>query len=244
VFVEEIRNNVLPNITAWFVKLANNEHLVKVYGRTLLCKVPQKAPKVEKAKEEAKKKEEPKKKEEKPEGQEGEDEEAGQKKKKNVNPLDALPPSSFVLDEFKREFLNSTDKPAVLNEFWKKFDAEGYSLWWMQYQKLASEGKILFKTCNSASFFLQKADPLRKYAFSVHGVYGTEGNYEIRGVWMWRGTDIPEELKSHDSFPYMTIKKLDSNNEADRNLLNEYWLNLEPGQIVEGLPVAETVYFK
>jgi len=26
------------------------------------------------------------------------------------------------------------------------------------------------------------------------GVYGDEGSYEIRGAWMWRGTEIPEEL--------------------------------------------------
>jgi elongation factor 1-gamma len=114
----------------------------------------------------------------------------------------------------------------------------------MQYQKLASEGKILFKTCNSSSFFLQKADSFRKYSFAVHGVYGVEGNYEVRGVWMWRGTEVPEEMKTHDSFPYMDVRKLDSNNEADRDLVNAYWLNLEVGQEVDGLTVAETIYFK
>ena len=51
-------------------------------------------------------------------------------------------------------------------------------------------------------------------------------------------------MQSHDSFPYMTVKKLDASNESDRNLVNDYWLNLEPGQVVDGMPVAEVVYFK
>jgi elongation factor 1-gamma len=131
-----------------------------------------------------------------------------------------------------------------MKEFWNKFDPNGYSFWWMQYQKLPSEGKVLFKTNNSSSFFLQKVDSFRKYAFAAHGVYGVEGEYEIRGVWMWRGTEIPEEMQSHDSFPFMTIKKLDPSNEADRKLVEDYWLNINEGAIVDGLPVAEVVHFK
>jgi len=114
----------------------------------------------------------------------------------------------------------------------------------MQYQKLPSEGKELFKTKNSSSFFLQKLDPFRKYTFSVHGVYGDEGNYEVRGVWMWRGTEIPEQIMEHDNYPYMTIKKLDPTSESDRKMVNDYWLNLVPGKQVDGMPVAEVVYFK
>ena len=194
VFVEDVRKNLFPNVTAWFVKLAGHPNIVSTYGRTLLCKIPQKAPKVEKKetpkKEEAKKEEKTEKAEK---HQEGDDEEKTTKKK--GNPLDLLPPSQFVLDDFKREFMNSKDRPAVMAEFWKKFDADGFSFWTMRYDKLPSEGKILFRTKNSLSFFLQKLDTFRKYCFSVHGIYGVEGDYDIRGLWMWRGLDIPEEVK-------------------------------------------------
>jgi len=171
----------------------NNEHIRAAYGRILLCKAPQKAPKVEMIKEAKKeeKKEAPAK-AEKPKAAEGDEE--GQSQKKKANPLDLLPPSSLVLDEFKREFMNSKDRAAVMTEFWKKFDANGYSLWTMRYDKLPSEGKILFRTRNSLSFFLQKLDSFRKYSFSVHGIYGVEGDFDIRGCWMWRGTEIPEEV--------------------------------------------------
>jgi elongation factor 1-gamma len=226
VFVEDMRKKLFPNITTWFQALAGQEQAVKTFGRTLLCKVPLKAPKHEKKEEKKKEEPKPKKEETKPkESAEGDDDEDKSKKKKQ-NPLDLLPPSSLVLDDFKKEFLNSQEKPAVLKSFWDKYDPQGYSLWWMQYQKLPSEGKILFKTCNSSSFFLQKLDPFRKYSFSAHGVYGVEGNYEIRGVWMWKGTEIPEEVKEHDNFPYLTIRRLDEKNEADRQLVEDYWLNL------------------
>lgn len=228
VFVEDQRKKLYPNITTWFNSLANSEAAVRSFGRTVLCKVPAKHPKVEKKEEPKKdehKKEEPKK-QEKPKHDAGDDDDEDKPKKKKQNPLDLLPATNFVLDEFKKEFLNTTEKAAVLQNFWTKYDPSGYSLWWMQYQRLPSEGKILFKTNNSSSFFLQKLDNFRKYTFSAHGVYGVEGDYEIRGVWMWRGTDIPEELKEHDNFPYMTIKKLDHSSEADRKLIEEYWLNM------------------
>ena len=96
----------------------------------------------------------------------------------------------------------------------------------MQYQKLTSERKVLFKSNNNSNSSLQKLDPFRKFSFSVHGIYGEEGNYEIRGVWMWRGIKIPEEIKAHDKYPYMTIKQLDTRSEVDRKLIESYWLNL------------------
>lgn len=200
VFPEEIRKNVFPNVTAWFTKLAANPHMIQAYGRILLCKVPQKAPKVEAKKDVPKKKEETKKEEPKSKKEEkkenvatGEDDE-GKSSKKKQNPLDLLPPPAIVLDEFKREFLNSQDKESVLANFWTKYSPQDYSLWWMRYDKLPSEGKILFRTKNSMSFFLQKLDAFRKYSFAAHGIYGIEGDYDIKGVWMWRGSEIAEEV--------------------------------------------------
>ena len=92
--------------------------------------------------------------------------------------------------------------------------------------------------------FLQKLDQFRKYTFSAHGIYGVEDGYDIRGVWMWRGTEIPEEVKQHDTYEYMFIDKLDSAKPEDRKLIEEYWLNLEEGQMVDGMPVAYVETFK
>jgi len=35
-------------------------------------------------------------------------------------------------------------------------------------------------------------DSFRKYVYGTYGVYGDEGNYDCKGVWVWRGTEIPQ----------------------------------------------------
>ena len=241
-YPEGLRKNQLKNLNEYFVNVMETPEAKKVYGRTLLCKNPVKAyqkPKEEKKKEE-KKKEEKKKEEKKKEEKK---EEEVKPKAKPKNPLDELPPSKLELETFKRAFLNNKDKADAMNKFWEIYDPEGYSLWWMEYQNLPEEGKVLFRCSNSKGMFLQKLDSLRKYAFAVHGVYGTEGDYKIRGVWMWRGTEIPNEMKEHDNFPYMTIRKLDINKEEDKQLVNDYWTKLNETDQVEGRFAADAEYF-
>lgn len=106
--------------------------------------------------------------------------------------MDELPESPFILDDWKREFVNSPDRVKCLAEyFWPKFDAAGWSLWKVHYQKYEGEGEKVYLTSNLKNGFLQRLDHFRKYSFGVHGVYGDEPNLEIQGVWMWRGTEIP-----------------------------------------------------
>ena len=189
---KDFRAKVIPHVTKWFTEVANHPNVIKVCGKIVMCSNVQKAPKHEKPVEKPKS---PKKEEAKKEKKgEGDDEDEDKPKKKQANPLDLLPPTTLVLDDFKRDFLNTTDKRAALDRFWSKYDNNGWSFWFMQYQNLPSEGKILFKTVNSASFFLQKLDTFRKYTFAVYGVYGVEGDYVCRGVFMWRGTEIPQEV--------------------------------------------------
>jgi len=233
-FVENMRKSLFPKVTEYLVNILSTEHAQRAFGRFILCKNPLKAPKVEK------KKEEPKKKEEKPK-----EVVAEEKPKKKANPMDSLPPSSLVLDDWKRDFLNRKDQDVAMQEFWNsKFDPAGYSLWHMHYEKLPSEGKILFKTNNSSSFFLQKLDNFRKYSFATHGVYGVEGAYEIRGCWMWRGTEVAEQMAEHDNYPYMKVRRLDHTKEEDRKLVEAYWLKLKEGDEVDGMPVAEVTQFR
>ena len=235
-----MRNNVFKNVTNWFTKIMESPEAKKAYGRILLCKQVVKPHIPEKKKEEKKKEE--KKVEKKKEEKEKEKEEE-KPKAKPKNPLDELPPSKLELETFKRAFLNNKDKADAMNKFWEIYDPEGYSLWWMEYQNLPEEGKVLFRCSNSKGMFLQKLDTFRKYAFAVHGVYGTEGDYKIRGVWMWRGKEIPNEMKEHDNFPYMTIRQLDISKEEDKQLVNDYWTKVNETDEVEGRLAADVEYF-
>ena len=238
VFPKGLRDKVFPNATKWFQKMAETEEVKKVYGKILLCNQPLK-PFISEPKEKEEKKG---KKEEKKEEKEEKKEEAPKEKKK-VNPLDELPPSKLELETFKRAFLNNKDKEDAMNKFWEIYDPEGYSLWWVEYQNLPTECKVLFRTSNSKGMFLQKCDSLRRYAFAVHGVYGVEDDYKIRGCWMFRGKEIPQEMKDNDLFEYLTFRKIDINKPEDKQLVHDYWTKLNETDEVEGRKCADVEYF-
>ena len=238
VFPKGLRDKVFPNVTKWFQKMAETEEVKKVYGKILLCNQPLK-PFIQEQKEEKK----PEKKQEKKPEKKPEEGEEPPKEKKKVNPLDLLPPSKLELETFKRAFLNNKDKEDAMNKFWEIYDPEGYSLWWVEYQNLPTECKILFRTSNSKGMFLQKCDAVRRYAFAVHGVYGVEDDYKIRGCWMFRGTEIPQEMKDNDLYEYLTFRKLDINKPEDKQLVHDYWTKLNETDEVEGRKCADVEYF-
>ena len=228
-FPENLRNTLFPKLTKWFENIMNTPEAIEAYGRTILCKKPLRPLNIKidrnKKREEFLNKNYP--------------------DRKKENPLDSLPPSSFDLDSFKNDYFNEkNDKNKTMEKFWKDFDPKGYSLWKMEYQNLESEGKKLFRMNNSKNFFLERIDKdFKDYAFGVHGVYGNEGDYKVRGLWLWRGNEIPNEIKENDYFNYMTITKLNSNNNNDRQLVNEYWTKVNKGNKVDGRALAEFSYF-
>ena len=238
VFPKGLRDKVFPNVAKWFTKLSETEEVKKVYGKILLCNQPLKPYICEEKKEE--KKHEEKKHEKK---HEEKSEEPPKEKEKKKNPLDELPPSKLELETFKRAFLNNKDKEDAMNKFWEIYDPEGYSLWWVEYQNLPTECKILFRTSNSKGMFLQKCDAVRRYAFAVHGVYGVEDDYKIRGMWMFRGKEIPQEMKDNDLYEYLTFRRIDINKPEDKQLVHDYWTKLDENDEVEGRKCADVEYF-
>ena len=235
VFPKGLRDKLFPNATKWFQRMAETEEVKKVYGKILLCNQPLK-PFVKEEKQE-------KKPEKKPEKHDDTKKEEPPKEKKKVNPLDELPPSKLELESFKRAFLNNKDKEDAMNKFWEIYDPDGYSLWWVEYQNLPSECKILYRTSNSKGMFLQKCDAVRRYAFAVHGVYGVENDYKVRGMWMFRGKEIPQEMKDNDLYEYLTFRRIDINNPQDKQLVHDYWTKLDENDEVEGRKCADCEYF-
>ena len=239
VFPKGLRDKVFPNVAKWFTKLSETEEVKKVYGKILLCNQPLKPYICEEKKEE--KKHEEKKHEKKHEEKNQEEPPKEKEKKKNI--LDELPPSKLELETFKRAFLNNKNKEDAMNKFWEIYDPEGYSLWWVEYQNLPTECKILFRTSNSKGMFLQKCDAVRRYAFAVHGVYGVEDDYKIRGMWMFRGKEIPQEMKDNDLYEYLTFRRIDINKPEDKQLVHDYWTKLDENDEVEGRKCADVEYF-
>lgn len=226
-FPENLRKSLFPKVTKWFENIMQTPEAIEAYGRIILCKKPIKPLniKIDRSKRMELLK--------------------NLKDKKEKNKLDFLPPSSFNLENFKNEILEEKgNKDKIMEKFWEKFDPKGYSLWWMEYKNLNTEGKKLFRMKNSKNFFLERIDEnFRNYSFGIHGVYGNEGDYKVRGVWIWRGTEIPKEIQENDYFKYMTIKNLKSDNNNDKELIKEYWTKINKKNRVEGRELADFTYY-
>lgn len=188
------------------------------------------------------KKKEEKKKEEKPAKKaEADDDEIKEEKL----PEYKFPDTTFNFFEFKTLYVNEPDKQKALDFLWKNWDANAFSFWRLRYDKLSSEGKVVYLTNNLMNGFLDRADACRKHTLGVHGVYGDEPDLDVRGVWMWRGTEILPYLKDHQQFEYYQATKLDPANEKDKAIITEYWTHLkEDVDKVEGLTVRTCKLFK
>jgi len=232
---EQQRKNLCPNVEAWFIRVSNNSAVLGVYGPTLLGKTPLKAPKIEKTKEKAKEKKEEKK--EKPA-----EEEEPQLEKKKVDPR-TLIQSNFNFDQFKKDYSNSTDKKSVLDKLWSTdFDAQNFSLWKIVYEKIDDDGKELWKTENLRDMTLQKIEDERKFNFAVYGIYGEPENHDLKGVWICKGNEEPEFFKNELEF--YTKTKLDITNPEHRQIAENYWLNKNKNDVVDGQKVIGVVDFK
>jgi len=182
----------------------------------------------------------------KPTPKEDDDDEV-EKKPSGKNPLDLLPPSKFVLPEFKTYFVNLGDKKESegIPHFFQNYDPEGYSLWFSHYEKYEGEGVLLYQTSNLMNGFLQRMDDkFRNYAFAVIAILGEEPSLEIQAVWLFRGKTIPQEMIDHPQFEYYKTRQLDVTNEADKKIITEFFIAKSEVTTINGAKVQESKMFK
>ena len=94
--------------------------------------------------------------------------------------------------------------------------------------------------------FLSRAEHTSKYTFGRHAVLGDEPNLQIRGVWLFRGQEVPDGLrKEHPQFEYYKTRKLDpKNNSEDDQLIRAYFGGVEGDQVEEGLTLRTLRWHK
>mmetsp|Transcript_5418 Transcript_5418/g.5380 ORF Transcript_5418/g.5380 Transcript_5418/m.5380 type:complete len:413 (+) Transcript_5418:33-1271(+) len=242
---DEAYRKPLQAVAKWFVSVASLPEFQKVWGPAKLAKVALKAPEAVAAKpvEEVKEKPKPKEEAKKPK-KKAEDEEEEEKEEKKIHPFELLPPTSFVLDEWKKIYANCADKRSIIHHFWEKVDKEGWSVWYIKYQKLEGECQVLYLTENLLDGFLHRMEGLRRWSFGTLGIYGADGNLDIKGCLCWRGQDIPPELVEHPQFEYYDRKKFDLNSDDDQKLINDYWCNVEENTTVEGVQPRAIRFWK
>ncbi|KAL5724858.1 hypothetical protein ACHQM5_008068 [Ranunculus cassubicifolius] len=170
-----------------------------------------------------------------------EEEEAPKPKAKN--PLDLLPPSKMVLDDWKRLYSNtkSNFREVAIKGFWDMYDPEGYSLWFCDY-KYNDENTVSFVTLNKVGGFLQRMDLARKYAFGKMLIIGNEPPYKVKGLWLFRGQEIPkfvmEECYDMELYEWT---KVDISDEAQKERASQMIEDYEP---FEGEALLDAKCFK
>jgi elongation factor 1-gamma len=232
----------MPNVTAWIEGLVKLPEFTSRIGNV---KFTQKAIKPVLAEKKEEVKAAPAKAAAKPAPKDDDDEEV-EKKPAGKNPLDLLPPSKFVLPDFKTYFVNLGDKKATegMQHFFDNYDPEGYSLWFSHYEKYEGEGVLLYQTSNLMNGFLQRMDDkFRNHCFSMLAILGEEPSLEIEGVWLFRGKTIPQEMIDHPQFEYYQKRQLDVKNEADRKIISEFFCAKAESKI-NGVTVQECKMFK
>jgi len=127
-----------------------------------------------------------------------------------------------VLDAWKREYSNNDTRKVAIPWFWQNYDAEGYCMFHAKY-KYNSELTQIFMAANLVGGFFQRLDRLRKYGFGSTCLFGKDNDVEIEGVWLFRGKDIPAEMKTCDDSELYDWRRLDHTNAADKELIEDFF---------------------
>ncbi|OAY45043.1 elongation factor 1-gamma isoform X2 [Manihot esculenta] len=241
-----------PHVERYFWTMVNQPNFKKILGEVKQTEsvIPiqsTKKPAQPKESAKSKPKDEPKKeakKEKEPaKPKEAAEEEEEAPKPKPKNPLDLLPPSKMILDEWKRLYSNTKTnfREVAIKGFWDMYDPEGYSLWFCDY-KYNDENTVSFVTLNKVSGFLQRMDLARKYAFGKMLVIGENPPYKVKGLWLFRGQEIPQFVidECYDMELY-EWKKVDLSDEAQKERVNQMIEDQEP---FEGEPLLDAKCFK
>jgi len=225
------------NTNRWFKTLIHQENFSAVLGEVELAKkmavapaapdVPEEKVVAEKPKKE---KQEPQPKKEKPKKVEKPAEEADEEpeesfedeRPKTKNPLDLLPPSKLVFDEWKRVYSNEETRGVAIPWFWEHFDTEGYCIWFCDFLH-NSECQKTFMTCNKVGGLFQRLENMHKHAFGSMLIFGEEPSLEVAGVWVFRGKQIPEEVLTCEDYPLYHWRQADISDPAQRSLIEDYF---------------------
>jgi len=224
-----------PKACAWFARVSSLPEFVSVFGKIKMAKKSLKP--VLKTEEKPKKV---------AAAAAAKPKDAGDEPpKKEINPLDALPPTNFDLFNFKTFFVNHPDRMGEgFEELMKQVDLDGYTWWWLHYEKVGKEGTIEYQFSNLLEGFVQRLDGFRKHAFGKICMLGAEPSLEIMGVLLIRGKILPQECIDHPQFEYMRPRTMDMTNEADKQLVREFMASKDGTGTANGLPIKVSMWHK
>jgi elongation factor 1-gamma len=212
----------LPNVVRHLETILNQPKIKDIFGETTYVEKavqfvpPKKEPKVSKEAKPAAPKAEKKPKARAADDDE-EDEPLVPAEPKKANPLDALPKSTFSLEDWKRAYSNKETRGAggALEWFYENFDKDGFSVWRVDF-KYPTELTQTFMSSNQIGGFFNRLEASRKYLFGSVGVLGSANDSLISGTFILRGPDVIPVVDVAPDFESYEYKKLDLENADDK----------------------------
>ncbi|KZP33200.1 eEF1-gamma domain-containing protein [Athelia psychrophila] len=212
----------LPNVARHLETIVNQPKLKEIFGETTYVEKalqfvpPKKEVKVSKEAKPAAPKAEKKPKAPAADDDE-EDEPLVPAEPKKANPLDALPKSTFNLEDWKRAYSNKETRGAggALEWFYENFDKDGFSVWRVDF-KYPTELTQTFMSSNQIGGFFNRLEASRKYLFGSVGVLGSANDSLISGTFILRGPDVIPVVDVAPDFESYEYKKLDLENADDK----------------------------
>lgn len=236
------------NVARWFQTCVNQPEFKQVIGTVNMCKKETMAEgqTASSGKKGGGKKNEGKKKEGKKEAKK----EAAPPPppKKTEHPykiMDKQAPSPFSMDAWKKTYSNARNYDDAMNKFWETFDKAGWSLWYQTYN-YNEDNKRIFMTSNAIGGFQQRTDEIRKWAFGVMDVLGTEEtSLEIAGIWLLRGDSVDCMVNANDDANWYTWKKLAGKDmdptDESKALVKAFWTEEDE---LQGKTIQDSKVFK
>jgi elongation factor 1-gamma len=239
------------NVTRWFNTCVKQPEFVAVMGQVTMCKKEmlavgqEAAPAAGKAKEGGGDGGKKKEKKEKAAAPAPAPEAPAKKPDHPYKIMDREAPSSFNMDVWKKTYSNAPTYEKAMEDFWNMYDPEGWSLWLQDYN-YNDENKKVFMTSNAVGGFQQRTDEIRRWAFGVMDVLGTEDTkLEIKGIWLLRGDTVEHMVNANDDANWYTWTKLAgkgmSPTDEVKAQVAAYWCSETE---LEGKPIQDSKVFK
>ncbi|PWN18336.1 eEF1-gamma domain-containing protein [Microstroma glucosiphilum] len=155
------------------------------------------------------------------------------------HPCSTLPPTSFNLDEAKRQYSN-LDTPDFLKWFYEKYDAEGYNIVKLDY-KYNDELTQVFMSSNLITGLNSRLEASRKYFLGAGAVFGANNDSVIALALILRGKNPMDVLGVAPDIDSYSVTPLDISKAEDKKFFEDV-LSWE-GEY-QGKKLAEGKFFK
>lgn len=136
------------------------------------------------------------------------------------NPLDALPKSSFVMNDWKVCYSNKDTRSEAIPWFHEHFDKEGWSVWRFDF-KYNDELTQVFMSTNQIGGFFTRLEATRKYVMGTGGVFGTANDSVIAGVVVLRGQEWEPVLGVAPDIDSYSVSRLDLDKPEDKKFFED-----------------------